>query len=260
MTALIIGDVFGTPGIRAIYTALPSFRKEHKADFVVCNGENASEGLGITPDIVEQLFSAGVDAITTGNHIWHRSEIYDMLESQQPIVRPANYPASAPGLGATTIQVKDQQIGVLNLQGRRRMSTIDCPFKVGREHIKKLKEKCGIIVVDFHAEDTEEKEALGIYLDGLASVMVGTHTHVLTADEKILPKGTAYISDIGMTGPDKSVIGGKKEISIQRSLTQMPIKMEVSYNNAVIRGVKVDFDLDTGMAERIVRVEKRSIV
>ncbi|MFP4491332.1 MAG: TIGR00282 family metallophosphoesterase [Spirochaetaceae bacterium] len=260
ITALILGDVFGTPGIRALFTALPSLRKEHKADIVIVNGENAADGLGITPEMAEQLFSCGVDAITTGNHVWHKREIIDMLNSERPIIRPANYPPSAPGRGETALRVKDVMVGVVNLQGRERMYSIDCPFRVGKDLVKKMLEKCKIVIVDFHAEDTEEKESLSFYLDGLASAVVGTHTHTHTADEKILPEGTAYITDIGMTGPRESVIGSSKEISIQRSLTQMPLKMEVSYNRAVIQGVKIVFNSDTGKASKIERIEKISIV
>ncbi len=260
ISALILGDIFGSPGIRALFTALPSLKKEYKADFVVVNGENAADGLGITPEIAEQLFSAGADAITSGNHIWHKREIIELLDSERPIVRPANYPPAAPGKGSTVIQVKNTRIGVVNLQGRERMSSVDCPFRIGRETVKKLRENCSIVIVDFHAEDTEEKESLGFYLDGMASLVLGTHTHTQTADEKILPKGTAYISDIGMTGPVESVIGSKKEISIQRSLTQMPLKMEVSENRAIIQGVKVVFDVESGTAQKIERMEKVSIV
>ncbi len=260
MNALILGDVYGTPGIRALFTALPSLRKEYRADFVVVNGENAADGLGITLKIAEQLFSAGADVITTGNHVWHNREINTLLDSEQPIIRPANYPPAAPGKGTATISVKDIQIGVVNLQGRRRMSSLDCPFRVGRELAKKLREKCPVVLVDFHAEDTEEKEALGFYLDGQISVLAGTHTHTQTADEKILPGGTAYITDIGMTGPRGSVIGSRKEISIQRSLTQMPLKMEVCDNSAVIQGIRVEIDGETGRAKKIERIERQSIV
>jgi len=260
ITALILGDIFGTPGIRALYTALPTLRKEHKADVVIVNGENAAEGLGITPDMAEQLFNSGIDAITSGNHIWHKREIIDLLESERPLIRPANYPPAAPGRGTTVLQTRGIQVGVVNLQGRERMSSLDCPFRIGKELVKKLREKCAIVLVDFHAEDTEEKESLGFYLDGIASAVVGTHTHTQTADEKILPNGTAYITDIGMTGPAGSVIGSRKEISIQRSLTQMPLKMEVSSNNAIIQGVKLVLDTETGTAKKIERIEKVSIV
>lgn len=260
LTALILGDIYGTPGIRALFAGLSSLRQHHKADFIIVNGENAADGLGIYTSQAEQLFSLGVDAITSGNHIWHRKEIERVLSSEQPIVRPANYPAGAPGKGFTTFQVKNFTVGVLNLQGREHMRPIDCPFRTGREIARKLHEKTKIIIVDFHAESPEEKESLAFYLDGQVSALIGTHTHVQTADEKILPKGTAYISDIGMTGPGDSVIGSSKEISIQRSLSQMPLKMEVSENTAVIEGVKIEIDAESGHALSIQRVRQESIV
>ena len=260
ITVLVLGDVFGNPGIRALYVALKSLRKEYKADLVICNGENAADGLGITPDQAEQLFNSGVDAITSGNHIWHRREIIELLDSDRPIIRPYNYPPAAPGRGDTVVETKSVPVGILNLQGRQRLSTVDCPFRTGKEAVKRLREKCGIIIVDFHAEETEEKEALAFYLDGTVSAVVGTHTHVQTADERIYPGGTAYISDIGMTGPADSVIGSAKEVSMRRSLTQMPIKMEVSQTSAVIYGVKLEIDPETGRAQSIERISKESLV
>lgn len=260
LTALILGDIYGSPGIRALFAGLSSLRQSHKADFVVVNGENAADGLGIYTSQAEQLFSIGVDAITSGNHIWHRKEIEHMLSSDQPIMRPANYPSGAPGKGYTTISVKNHTVGIINLQGREHMRPIDCPFKTGREIIRKLQEKTRVVIVDFHAESPEEKEALAFYLDGQVSALIGTHTHVQTADEKIMPKGTAYISDIGMTGPCDSVIGSSKEISVQRSLSQMPLKMEVSDNTAVIEGVKIEIDVESGHALSIERIRHYSIV
>lgn len=260
ITALILGDVYGNPGVRALFVGLKSLKQSYKADFVIVNGENAADGLGIKVDQAEQLFSMGVDVITSGNHIWHHDEIFDMLDSDRPIIRPANYPPGAPGKGYTIIEVKSHRVGVLNLQGREQMRNIDCPFRTGRELVRKIREKTPIVIVDFHAENTEEKESLGLYLDGRVSVMVGTHTHIQTADEKVLPKGTAYITDIGMTGPDDSVIGSSKEISISRSLSQMPLKMEVSDTSALIEGVVVEIDTETGKALKIERIRRQSLV
>ena len=260
ITALLLGDVFGTPGVRALFTGLASIRKTYKADIVIVNGENAAEGLGITEDIAEQLFSVGVDVITSGNHIWHRREIIKMLDSDQPILRPANYPPGTPGKGSTVVNVKSIPVAVLNLQGREQMRSIDCPFRIGKEQIRKLQSQTKIIITDFHAESPEEKESLAFYLDGQISALIGTHTHIQTADEKILPKGCAYISDMGMTGPDDSVIGSSKEISVQRSLSQMPLKMEVSNTAAVIQGVKLSIDVETGKALSIERFSQRSLV
>jgi len=260
LTALILGDIYGSPGLRALFVGLASLKQNHKADIVIVNGENAADGLGIFVSQAEQLFSIGVDAITSGNHIWHRKEIEPMLDSDQPIIRPANYPSGTPGKGFTIVEVKSAAVGIINLQGREHMRSIDCPFKVGRDLARKLHDKTKIIIVDFHAESPAEKESLSFYLDGQVSALIGTHTHVQTADEKILPKGTAYISDIGMTGPVDSVIGSSKEISVQRSLSQMPLKMEVSENTAVIEGVKIDIDVDTGRALSIERIRHHSIV
>ncbi len=260
ITALLLGDVFGTPGVRALFTGLASIRKTYKADIVIVNGENAAEGLGITEEIAEQLFSVGVDVITSGNHIWHRREIVKMLDSDQPIIRPANYPPGTPGNGSTVINVKSIPVAVLNLQGREQMRSIDCPFRIGKEQVRKLQSQTKIIITDFHAESPEEKESLAFYLDGQISALIGTHTHIQTADEKILPQGCAYISDMGMTGPDDSVIGSSKEISVQRSLSQMPLKMEVSNTPAVIQGVKLSIDVETGKAVSIERFSKRSLV
>lgn len=260
LTVLILGDVFGKPGVRALYVGLKTLRKEYKADLVITNGENADDGLGITPEQMEQLFSCGVDAITSGNHIWHRREILEHLDSQRPIIRPANYPPAAPGRGDTFVEVKGTEVGILNLQGRQRLSTLDCPFRVGKEAVKRMRERCATVIVDFHAEEPEEKEALAFYLDGTVSAVVGTHTHVQTADERVLPGGTAYISDIGMTGPAQSVIGSSKEVSMRRSLTQMPLKMEVSQTPAVIHGIKLTLDTESGHALSIERIRKESLV
>jgi len=227
---------------------------------VIVNGENAAEGLGITVSQAEQLFSIGVDVITSGNHIWHHEEINSLLDSDRPLLRPANYPPGVPGKGYIVIEVKSQKVGILNLQGREQMRSIDCPFRTGKDLVRKIREKTPVVIVDFHAESTEEKESLGLYLDGQISVLVGTQTHVQTADEKILPGGTAYISDIGITGPDDSVIGSAKDISISRSLSQMPLKMEVSDTSAVIEGVVVEIDTDSGGTLKIKRIRHKSPV
>jgi len=259
-TVLILGDIYGNPGIRALFVGLKSLKQSRKADLVVVNGENAADGLGIKVAQAEQLFSIGVDVITSGNHIWHHREINDMLNSKRPILRPANYPPGVPGKGYTFVDVKSQTVGVLNLQGRSQMQNIDCPFRTGKEIIRKMREKTNIIIIDFHAESTEEKESLSMYLDGQISALVGTHTHVQTSDEKILPGGTAYISDLGMTGPGESVIGSSKDISISRSLSQMPLKLEVSETSAIIEGVLLDIDIDSGRTLKIERIHQQSLV
>ncbi len=258
--ALLLGDVFGQPGCRALFVGLKSLIKEYRADLVVINGENAADGFGITPEIAGQFFSLGADVITTGNHIWQKREVLPYLDSEERILRPANYPAGVPGHGSCIIDVKGVPVGVLNLQGRVRMGDLDCPFRVGAEMVRKLREKAKVILVDFHAESVEEKEALAVYLDGQVSSVTGTHTHVQTGDERIYPGGTAYISDIGMTGPGESVIGGDPELSLRRSETQMPLKMIVADSPAVIQGVRVEIDTDSGRAVSIERIARRSTV
>jgi len=260
LRALILGDIVGQSGCRAVFIGLKALIKKYKSDFVVINGENAADGFGITPEIAAQVFSSGADVITSGNHIWQKREIYPLLNSDSPIIRPANYPVSAPGKGFVTIDVKGTKISILNLQGRKNFGNLDCPFRIGLEYSKKLKSKSKIIIVDFHAESVEEKEALGIYLDGKVSAVLGTHTHIQTADERILTGGTAYISDLGMTGPSMSVIGSDYTISVKRSLTQMPLKHEVSNNPAVVSGVILDIDEGTGKCVSITRIKQKSSV
>ncbi len=255
---LVLGDIVGQPGCRAVFIGLKSIIKEYKADFVVINGENASDGFGITPEIALQIFASGADVISSGNHIWQKREIYQLLDSGEAILRPANYPPSAPGKGSVVLDVKGEKVAVLNLQGRKNFGNLDCPFKVGLENSKKLKNKAKIVIVDFHAESVEEKEALGIYLDGKVSAVLGTHTHVQSADERILPGGTAYLSDLGMTGPMNSVIGSDYNISVRRSLTQMPLKHEVADNPAVISGVFLELDSKSGKCLLIKRIKEQS--
>ncbi len=260
INALILGDVYGQPGFRAVYIGLKNLVKEKKADFVIVNGENAVDGFGINPQIAGQIFSVGTDVITTGNHVWQHKEIYPLLESDEPILRPANYPAGAPGKGYAVIEKRGVRIGVINLQGRLSMAPIDCPFQVSMNLIKKLKSKTDIIIVDFHAESSEEKEALALYLDGRVSLVVGTHTHVQTADERILDKGTGYLTDLGMCGPGLSVIGSNADISVRRFLTQLPLKIEVADTPAVISGIVATIDIKNGKTVKIERFQKESIV
>ncbi len=223
---------------------------------MIANGENATDGLGITPEAAEGLFKSGVDVITSGNHIWQRKEIIPMLERDNRILRPENYPSGVPGGGLSLITKKQVPIAVINLQGRVNMYSIRCPFKVGEGLVRQLRKKTKLIVVDFHAELPEEKEALALHLDGKISALVGTHTHVQTADEKILPGGTAYITDIGMSGPVGGVIGMKRDISIRRSLMQIPYKMEVEESAAVVMGVILTVAVESGKALSIERVRR----
>jgi 2',3'-cyclic-nucleotide 2'-phosphodiesterase len=257
ITALILGDLIGQPGCRALFVGLNSLIKKNHADFVIVNGENAAGGFGLTPDLADQIFGTGVDVITSGNHIWQKKEIYKYLDKTDHILRPANYPNNAAGKGHCIVRKRDFSLCVINLQGRVEMYDVDNPFDAAMGIIRAVKDQANGIIVDFHAESTAEKEALAIYLDGKISALVGTHTHVQTADERILPEGTGYITDLGMTGPTGSVIGVDPAISIRRSLTQMPIKMEVLEMPGMIRGVSVTMTRE-GKTLSIQRIEEYS--
>jgi 2',3'-cyclic-nucleotide 2'-phosphodiesterase len=254
--ALFLGDICGQPGNRAVFMGLRQLIRDCHADLVIANGENVSDGFGITPKDAEQLFSSGVNIITTGNHVWQHDEIYPVLERRSDIIRPANYPPGVPGRGSASVSVKGVEVAVINLQGRMHMSPIDCPFRVGRELVSTLSKSHQILLVDFHAESSDEKEALGLYLDGSVAAVVGTHTHVQTADERILPKGTAYITDLGMTGPRMSVIGGRTDISIERMLTQIPLRNEIADSAACLQGAVVRIRPNTGLAAGIERFSR----
>lgn len=260
INALILGDVVGQPGCRALFLKLQSIKKKHKVDLVVVNGENAADGFGITPELVSQFYSNGVDVITTGNHVWQKREILPTLDSSPNLLRPVNYPSGVAGKGTCVVDIKGTKIGVINLIGQVRMGNYVDPFRSMKDIVRKMKQETKIILVDFHAEESQEKEAVAIHFDGKISALVGTHTHVQTADERILPKGTGYITDIGMTGPVESVIGVNKETAIQRSLTQMPLKMEIVDNPALVCGVVISIDTDTGKTVSITRVREKALI
>jgi metallophosphoesterase (TIGR00282 family) len=258
MKILFIGDVVGEPGRRAIKELLPRLKQERDIEFVIANGENVAGGSGITPALAEDLFSFGVDVITSGDHIWKRKEILDKLNTDNRILRPANYPKDTPGFGSTVVKSESGiEVGVVNLVGRVFMQALECPFRVAKEEVDRLKTRTNIIIVDIHAEATSEKMALGWYLDGLVSAIAGTHTHVQTADEKILPGGTAFISDVGMTGPFDGVIGRKKEQILTRFLTQMPARFEMAEGDIQLHGAIIDVDKKTGKAKSIERVQAK---
>ncbi len=252
LKVLFIGDIVGRPGRNALKAWLLPWKKEHAVDFVVANGENAAGGMGMTVKIYHELLETGIDVITTGNHIWHKKEIFSILDTSDRLLRPANYPENVPGKGQTLLTLRDQEVLVMNLEGRVFMKSLECPFKTADKLLNEFRGK--IVLIDFHAEATSEKIALGWYLDGRASAIVGTHTHVQTADETILPNGTAYISDLGMTGPVNSVIGMKKDGVLNRFLTQMPSKFEVAKGQTVISGALVTINETTGRALSIERV------
>lgn len=252
---LFIADIVGKPGLDITTQLLPGLRKKYKIDFCIANGENGAAGKGLTESLVKQYFSIGIDFITTGNHIWEKKQFHSYLATATHVIRPMNYPEGNIGKGYSIIKLNnDISIGVLNLQGRTFMYSINCPFRTARWAINKIKEETNIIIVDFHAEATAEKSALGWYLDGMVSALIGTHTHVQTADERILPNGTAYITDVGMTGAFDSVIGMQKEIAIQRFMQQTPRKYQIAEENLKICGAVISVDVATGKALSIERV------
>lgn len=257
MRLLLIGDIVGQPGRNAVKELLPVLEKEEKIDFVIANAENAAGGSGVTPQIAGELFGYGIDIMTTGDHIWNRREIIEYLDRDDRLLRPANYPKGVAGFGSCVVDKKSAKVGVINLAGRVFMDTIECPFRVVREEIDKMAGKTKIIFVDIHAEATSEKVALGWYLDGVVSCVFGTHTHIQTADERILPKGTAYITDLGMTGPYDSVIGRKIEQILTRFITQLPTRFEMAEENVQLAGAVVEVDEATGRARSIKRIQKK---
>jgi metallophosphoesterase (TIGR00282 family) len=254
---LMIGDVFGRPGRRAVRTLLPRLIERHDADFVVINAENAAGGFGITPEIVQELFDYGADVLTGGNHSFDKSEGHEVLKNTEHVLRPHNYPAENPGTGLTVVKRADFSVAVLNLQGRVFLPLTDCPFKTADELIEEVKGKADIILVDLHAEATSEKMAMAWHLDGRVSGLVGTHTHVQTADEQIFPNGMAYITDLGMTGPHRSIIGVKIQQSLGRFLNGRPSRFEPAKGDVRLHGVVIEVDESTGRAVRIERIQER---
>ena len=258
MKILFIGDIVGEPGRRAVAELLPGIKKANGVEFVIGNAENVAGGSGITPSLADELFASGLDVITSGDHVWKRKEIIERIDSDSRILRPANYPAGAPGFGSTVVKSESGvEVGIINLIGRVFMQALECPFRTAKEEIDKIKNKARIIIVDMHAEATSEKIALGWYLDGQVSAIIGTHTHVQTADEKILPGGTAFLCDAGMTGPLDGVIGRKKEQILARFLTQMPMKFEMAEGDIQLQGAVIDIDEKTGKANSIKRIQKK---
>ena len=255
MKVLFIGDIFGEPGRRALARAVPRLVAQRQVDVVIGNGENAAGGFGITPELAEELFDLGLAVITTGNHAWDKKEILDYFPREPRLLRPANYPSGVPGNGSVVVEsAGGEQLGVLQLMGRAYMPTLDCPFQVAKKELVALKKRTVAVIVDMHAEATSEKMAMGHYLDGEVVAVVGTHTHVQTADDQILPKGTAYVTDIGMTGPLHSVIGVKKELAIEKFLTGMPRRFEVASGPSVFCAVLLELDARLGKALSIERI------
>jgi metallophosphoesterase (TIGR00282 family) len=255
---LFIGDIVGEPGRKAVQVILPRLRAEQALDFVIANGENSAGGNGITPQIAGELFSAGVDAITSGDHLWDQKSVSELLYSEPRFLRPLNYPPGVPGRGAHVFQVRNlPPIGVMKVQGRVYMQPMENPFTMADTEVNRLREKTKIIFVDIHAEATSEKIAFARFLDGRVSAIVGTHTHVQTADEQILPNGTAYLTDAGFTGPHDGSLGREIEPVIKRFVTGMPQRFEVARNNIILHGAVIRIDDATGKATSIQRVSER---
>lgn len=259
MRILFLGDVVGRPGRRAIGQRLPRLVADEGVQFVVANGENISGGKGIDPDGAEELFAAGVDVVTTGNHVWRNPSIIAYMRESGRVLRPANFPPGVPGIGWTVQPARrsETRVGVLNLIGRVFMEPADCPFRTADEALAGLAREASVIFVDMHGEATSEKVGMGRYLDGRVSAVVGSHTHVQTADESILPGGTAHLSDAGMCGPEDSILGVKVEPVLRRFLTQMPTRFEVASGPVLLQGALVDVDESTGRATAIRRVRER---
>jgi hypothetical protein len=255
MKVLVIGDIMGEPGRRAVERRLPRLVAEHNVDIVVANGENIAAGFGITPELAQELFDWGAAVITTGNHAWDKKEIVDYMRREKRLLRPANYPEGVPGQGSIVVEsAGGEKLAVLHLMGRAFMMTLDCPFQTAKRELARLKKDAPAVIVDMHAEATSEKMAMGHFLDGEVAAVVGTHTHVQTADEQMLPKGTAYLTDIGMTGPIHSVIGIRKEIVLEKFLTGMPRRYEVATGPAVFCAALVELDARLGKAISIQRI------
>jgi len=255
MRILFIGDIVGRPGRQVVQQRLPELKAKRNIDFVVANAENAAGGLGATPDLLMELRKAGVDAFTMGNHTWRKRIMIGAIDGIQEIVRPANYPEGTPGRGAALFTLPDgRKFGLANLIGRVYMEPQRCPFLVGEEIVQQLRMEAAVVLVDMHAEATSEKIAMGWHLDGACSVVVGTHTHVQTADEWILPKGTAYITDVGMCGPQFSVIGTEIDSVVEKFVTGMPREFNVARGPAMFSAVIIDVDDESGMARSIERV------
>ena len=256
MKILFIGDVFGKSGRRALKVGLANVVAMFKADFVIANCENLAGGFGFTKETLNEVLSTGVDAVTTGNHVWDKKEALDITAADQRVLRPANYPDGVPGRGSGVFTSKSGvKVGVINLMGRVFMDSLDCPFKAAERELAKVSLDAKIILVDIHAEATSEKQAMGHLLDGRVTAVVGTHTHVQTADERLLMRGTAFITDVGMTGPIHSIIGVRPEIIMKRFMLKLPERFEEAHGPAQFNAVLVEVDDETGKAKGIKRIQ-----
>ncbi len=264
MKLLFIGDIVGQPGRRAVKELLPKLREEHALDFVIANGENSAGGSGITPKTAGEIFLAGVDDITSGDHLWDQKEVMELLANEKRFLRPLNYPTDTPGHGSAIFEFRTPNselrtpnlIAVVNAQGRTFMPPLENPFSLAAAEVKRLREQTRVIFVDFHAEATSEKMAFARFLDGQVSAVVGTHTHVQTADEQIFPGGTAYLSDAGFTGPHESVLGREIEPVVKRFLTTTPQRFEVAKDRVLLHGAVIEIDDLNGKAVKIQRISE----
>jgi len=258
MNILLIGDIVGNPGREAIKAFLPNLVEKNNIDFIVANAENSAGGSGIIPKVAQELFSYGINVLTSGDHVWKRKEIFEIIDTENRLLRPLNYPKPALGRGFTIIENKKGiKIAVINLLGRVFLDPMDCPFKATESVLSEIKKETNIILIDFHAEATSEKLALFYYLDGLVSCIAGTHTHIQTADERISEKGTAYITDLGMTGPFDSVLGRKKEQVIERLISRLPVKLDVAEGDLQLQGIIVSVEPSNGKATSIRRIVEK---
>ncbi|MGE5308285.1 MAG: TIGR00282 family metallophosphoesterase [Deltaproteobacteria bacterium] len=255
MKILFIGDIVGKPGRDAVTAIVPKLRQERGVQFVIANAENAAGGSGITPKVAQELFDARCDVLTSGDHIWKKPDIFELIQSDRRVLRPLNYPPGAPGAGWAVFNCDQAKIGVINLLGRVFMEPLEDPFRMVRDAVAEISKETRLIFVDMHAEATSEKIALGWFLAGQVTAVLGTHTHIQTADERVLPGGTAYLTDAGMTGPYESVIGRKVENVLQRFLTAVPVRFEIATGDVRLCGAIVDADEKTGRAKTIERVQ-----
>ncbi|WP_059105237.1 TIGR00282 family metallophosphoesterase [Shouchella shacheensis] len=255
MRLLFIGDVVGAPGRHMIETHLKSLKQRYKPSLTIINGENAAHGKGITKKIYKGFLDAGAQMVTLGNHAWDNRDVFTFIEEAKWLVRPANFPEGTPGHGFNIMKVNELEIAVVNIIGRTFMSQVDCPFRKMDRILEVVQKRTPYIFVDFHAETTSEKQAMGWYLDGRVTAVVGTHTHVQTADERILPKGTGYLSDVGMTGPYDGILGMEREAVLHKFLTSLPVRFEVANGREQLNGVVIDVDRKTGRATRMERIQ-----
>lgn len=258
MNILFIGDIVGRPGREAVAKLLPGLKKEYGLQFIIANAENAAGGSGITAKVAEELFACGIDVLTSGDHIWKKREVFEFINQEERLLRPLNFPSGTPGRGFGVFKARGGvKVGVINVNGRVFMEALECPFRTTLLAVEALSQETKVIIVDIHAEASSEKVALGWYLDGKASAILGTHTHIQTADEKILPQGSAYLTDTGMTGPYDSVIGRRTEDVLERFLTSVPVRFEVARENIQLAGAVLDIDEKTGKARSIVRIQRK---